>query len=159
MLSSKPMQNPGLGCYLRPCHYPWAVLHPSSALALRRAKDELTPYLGKLGELTLVFVGCGTQESTPSPEPHLGSIVELACGHRRAGRLSYSATTQAQIQGFELICPNIYPICELPGPVLQIQSCRNSTAQGNSRISNRSSSEDAGLIADVKGLEPGQRLT
>jgi hypothetical protein len=32
---------------------------------------------------------------------------------RRAGGLTNSATTQAQIQGFELADPNIYPIYEL----------------------------------------------
>ena len=35
------------------------------------------------------------------------------CGCRRAGRLTNSATTQAQIQGFELAHPNIYPTYEL----------------------------------------------
>ena len=72
------------------------------------------------------------------------------CGCRRAGRLTNSATTQAQIQGFELAHPNIYPIYELlecmKGPVLQIQSCRISMTQGNNRISKRSPSEDPVLI-------------
>ena len=35
------------------------------------------------------------------------------CGYRRASRLTNSATTQAQIQGFELAHPNIYPTYEL----------------------------------------------
>jgi hypothetical protein len=47
--------------------------------------------------------------------------------------------TQAQIQGLELIHPNIYLIYEflehMKGLVLQKQSCRISMAQGNNRIS------------------------
>lgn len=57
-----------------------------------------------------------------------------------------SATTQTQIQGFEVAHPNIYPTCELlelvKGPVLQNQSCGVSLTQGNSRISEKSSGED-----------------
>ena len=54
------------------------------------------------------------------------------CG--RAGGLANSATTQAQIQGFELAHPSIYLICELldqegAGPIHQ--SCRISMTQGN----------------------------
>jgi hypothetical protein len=45
-------------------------------------------------------------------------------GHRRAGWLTNSAATKAQIQGFKLSHPNIYPIDELldhvKGSVLQI---------------------------------------
>ena len=55
-------------------------------------------------------------------------------------------STQAQIQGFALDHPNIYPIYELlesvKDPVLQSQSCRISMTQGNNRISERSPSED-----------------
>ena len=55
------------------------------------------------------------------------------CGCRRAGRLISSATTQAQIQVFELAHPSIYPIYELlecvKGFVLQIQRCRISMIQ------------------------------
>ena len=47
--------------------------------------------------------------------------------------LANSATTQAQIQGFELTHPNIYLICELlepmKGPILQIKGCRISMTQ------------------------------
>ena len=72
------------------------------------------------------------------------------CGCRRAGRLTNSATIQAQIQGFELAHPNIYPIYELlecmKGLVLQIQNYRISMTQGNNRISKRSPSEDPVLI-------------
>jgi hypothetical protein len=68
----------------------------------------------------------------------------------RAGRLINSATTQTQIQGFELAHPNVHLICELleraKGPVLQIQSFRNSMTQGNSRISERSPGEDPVLM-------------
>jgi hypothetical protein len=48
-------------------------------------------------------------------------------------------TTQAPIQGFELVHPNIYPTYSLlehgKGPVLQIQSCSFSMTQSNNRIS------------------------
>lgn len=58
--------------------------------------------------------------------------------------MTNSATTQ--IQGFEVTHPKTYFICELlnhvKGPVLQIQSCRISMTQGNSRISGRNPSED-----------------
>jgi hypothetical protein len=66
----------------------------------------------------------------------LGSRVELALVARVAGELSHrheskrasgltsSDTSQAQIQDFELVYPNIYSIDELldcmKGPVLQI---------------------------------------
>lgn len=49
----------------------------------------------------------------------------------RPGRLTKSATTRTQIQGFELAQANIYPIYEIlstqyfvNGLVQQIQSCR-----------------------------------
>ena len=52
-----------------------------------------------------------------------------------------SATTQAQIQVFELILPNICELLELmKGLVLQIQSSRISMTQGNSRKSERTPS-------------------
>ncbi|MEJ1288253.1 GRIP and coiled-coil domain containing 2 [Cricetulus griseus] len=48
-------------------------------------------------------------------------------------------------QGYEVAHPNIHPTYELlehmKGPVLQIQSCRTSTTQGNNRQSKRSPSE------------------
>ena len=63
---------------------------------------------------------------------------------RRASRLTSSDTSQAQIQGFELAHPNIYPINELlecmKGLVLQIQNYRISMTQGNNRISERNPS-------------------
>ena len=34
------------------------------------------------------------------------------CGYRRAGRLTSPDSTQAQMQGLELVHPNIYPIYE-----------------------------------------------
>ena len=65
--------------------------------------------------------------------------------------MTNSATTQVQIQGFELAHPNIYPTYELlelvKGPVLQIQSCRISMAHGNDRLSKMSPSEVPELIA------------
>ena len=60
--------------------------------------------------------------------------------------MTNSTTSQAQIQGFVLTHPNIYPSYDLlehmREPVLQIQSCRISMIQGNNRISKRSPSED-----------------
>lgn len=48
--------------------------------------------------------------------------------------MTNSATTQAQIQGFELARPNIYLRHELlecmKEPILQIQSCRITMTQG-----------------------------
>ena len=59
-------------------------------------------------------------------------------------QLSYLSETQ--IQGFELVCPNIYLIDHLleyvTGPVLQIKSSRVCMTQGNIRISKRSPGED-----------------
>jgi hypothetical protein len=53
------------------------------------------------------------------------------------GELNNSATTQAQIQGFELAYLNIYHIYELLGhvkwPAPQIQSCRISMTTGYKR--------------------------
>lgn len=48
--------------------------------------------------------------------PHLDNVVELtlvARSPRTVGGLTNSATTEDQIQGFELAHPNIYPIYEL----------------------------------------------
>ena len=56
----------------------------------------------------------------------------------KASRLTSSDTSQAQIQGFELAHPNIYPIDELlehmNGLVLQIQNYKVSVTHGNNRI-------------------------
>lgn len=60
---------------------------------------------------------------------------------RRVCRLIRLNTSQAQIQGLELACPNIYPICILEcrqGPALEIGNYRISVTQDNDRISNRS---------------------
>ena len=68
----------------------------------------------------------------------------------RAVGLSSSALSQAQIQGFELAHPNIYPIYDLlehvKGPVLKIQSCKISTTQCINRPSEMSVHEDPVLI-------------
>ena len=65
--------------------------------------------------------------------------------------MTNSATIHPQMQGFELACPNIYPLYELlehmKGPVLQNQSCKICMTQGNNRISKKSHSEDPVLIA------------
>ena len=59
-------------------------------------------------------------------------------------------TTQAQTQDTEFAQPSIYPRYELlehmKGLVLQNQSYRISTTQGNNRISERSPREDPVLI-------------
>ena len=53
-----------------------------------------------------------------------------------------SDTSQAQIQDFELICPNISELLEyMKKLVLQIQSYRISMTQGNNRISERNPNE------------------
>ena len=71
-----------------------------------------------------------------------GAVLETlpwwyGCG--RTGRLTNSATTQAQIQGFELAHLYIYIIYErlecVKGPVMQIQNCGTSMTQGHNRIS------------------------
>lgn len=65
----------------------------------------------------------------------------------QANQLSYH---QAQIQGFDLTNPIIYPSYELleqvNGSVLLFQSCRISMTQGNNRISERSPREDPVLM-------------
>lgn len=53
----------------------------------------------------------GFEHRTAGPTLCLGSLVELALVHRpsRAGVLTNSATTQAEIQGFKLAHSKIYP--------------------------------------------------
>lgn len=66
---------------------------------------------------------------------------------RRVGRLTNSATTQAQIQGFELACPNVHPMLEhLMGVVLQNQSCGISLTQDSRRIAERTLGEGPVLM-------------
>jgi hypothetical protein len=61
--------------------------------------------------------------------------------------MTNSATTQAQIQGFELAHHNIYELLEhMKKPVLLIQGRRIHVRQGNNRISERSTSEELVLI-------------
>ena len=75
-------------------------------------------------------------------------------GCLRAGGLASSDTFQVQIQGFELAHPKVYSIDELleclKGPILQTPNYRISMIQGNSRISERSSSEVPVLIEQQK---------
>lgn len=85
------------------------------------------------------------------------------CRRRRAGPLTNSVTTQAQIQGSELFYPQIYSIYEplehVKRLVLQIQSGRISMTQGNNGISERRPDEDPALlvsIAEARGLKPNQ---
>lgn len=69
----------------------------------------------------------------------------------RVDGLTSSATSQAQIQGFELVHSRPYIICELlghvKGQVLLIQNCRISMKQRNNR---RSPGEDPGLVVSQK---------
>ena len=73
---------------------------------------------------------------------------------QKSGQADSSATTQAQIQGFELAHPKIYIIHELlghmKGPVLLIRSGRISMTQGNKRITGRSPSEEPALMVSQK---------
>jgi hypothetical protein len=68
---------------------------------------------------------------------------------QRVSRQTNSVASQAQIQGFELAHPNIYPVYDLlecmKGLVLQIQSFMISMTQGSSNIS-KSAFEDPGLM-------------
>ena len=74
-------------------HHPWQA----GTLALRAREQESWLCLCQaraLGELA---------------KPVLESWPQW-CGSRRDGRLTSSATNQAQIQGFDLSHPNIHPI-------------------------------------------------
>ena len=77
---------------------------------------------------------------------------DQALGHesRDAGGLTSSDTSRAQIQGFELAHPKIYPSDELlecmRKPVSQIQNYSISRTKGNNTISKRSPSEVPVLI-------------
>ena len=64
--------------------------------------------------------------------------------------MTSSDISQAQVQGFELIYPNIYPTDELlecmKWPVLQIQNYRVSMTQDKNKVSEKSLSEVPVLI-------------
>ena len=68
--------------------------------------------------------------------------------------MTSSDTSQAQIQGFELAHPNIYPIYELvesiKGLAVQIQSCRISMTQGTRGYLRGSPGEDPVLMVQQK---------
>ena len=72
---------------------------------------------------------------------------------KKAGGLTTSATTQAQIQGSEMALPQIYSICKRLGqvkePVLLVQNCRISMTQDN-RLIGRSPNEDPTLTVSQK---------
>ena len=83
------------------------------------------------------------------------------CGHGRAGRLTNSATTQAQIQGFELAHPNIYPTYKLlecvKGLDPQKQGCSISRTQATTGYLREASVRAEYLwCAEAGGLEPDQ---
>ena len=71
------------------------------------------------------------------------------CVYENRG-LTNPTNTQAQIRGFELAHPNIYPIYKLLEPlkglVLQMQSYRIFFTHRNKRISETNSGEDPVLI-------------
>ena len=62
-----------------------------------------------------------------------------------------------------MVSPNIYPIYELlesvKEPVLQIQSCRISTAQGSNVIYPTGVPVRVDRVAETTGLQPDQQLT
>ena len=62
----------------------------------------------------------------------------------RAGRLTSSVMSKAQLQGSEWLPYNLLEL--MKGLVREIQSCRISRTQGNNRISERSLHEDPVLI-------------
>lgn len=81
---------------------------------------------------------------SPSSAAALGEVTGAGlkssfwwCGYCRASKLTNSATTQVQIQGFELTHPNSCSIYELlecvKGLALQIQSCQISITQDNNK--------------------------
>ena len=78
---------------------------------------------------------------------------------RESSGLTSSATTQGQLQGFQVVHPKIYIICEplgyLKGPVLLIQTCRS---QASNRITGRSPGEDPVWMGSQvsRDLEPDQ---
>lgn len=69
---------------------------------------------------------------------------------RRVAWLTSSETSQAQIQGWELVHPSIHPVNKLldcvKGLVLQIQSYKIAIIQGNNMVSERSPSKAPVLI-------------
>ena len=79
----------------------------------------------------------------------MASPLDTATGGR-AGGLTSSATTQVQIQGYELADLNIHPIYELlehmKGQDLQIQRYRIFMTQSTNRIPKKSPREDPVLI-------------
>lgn len=79
------------------------------------------------------------------------SAVELTLGrqaqNRKTDGLTHTATSHAQIHGFELSHP-IYDLWkDRIGPVMQTQCYSISMAQGKSMISERSAGENPVLIA------------
>lgn len=80
------------------------------------------------------------------------------CSYGRAVLMTNSATTQAQIQGFALAHPNIYPICELlkltKGLVLPNQSCSFSVQHPATWWGFSIDS-----VAKARGLEPDLQWT
>ena len=85
----------------------------------------------RAGALTLLPAcpeGVRAGALTLLPHGRAGELIPVV-QVQKSGQADSSATTQAQIQGFELAHPKIYIIHELlehmKGPVLMIQSCRD----------------------------------
>lgn len=104
-------------------------------LASCNTRESLSqPWLGSMEELVLV---AWVWESWSWSLPHLGKAREHS--YRKVGELTNSVITQVQIQGFELVHPNIQELLEhVNGKVLQNQICRISMTQSNNGLSKRS---------------------
>lgn len=101
----------------------------------------------RAGELPLPLSGCSAWKMGPVP-PHLGR--EPGLEMQESGWVDQLSYYPAQIRGFELTHPNLFPIYELlklvKGRVLQILSFGISMAQGNYRLLERRPSEDPVFI-------------
>lgn len=102
-------------------------------LASWNTRESLSqPWLGSMEELVLV---AWVWESWSFP--HLGKARKHS--YRKVGDLTNSVITQVQIQGFELVHPNIQELLEhVNGQVPQNQICRISMTQSNNGLSKRS---------------------
>jgi hypothetical protein len=95
----------------------------------------------RAGDLALPFAGYSIGWTSQGKIGELIWVVWV----QESWQADQLATTQTQIQGFEIAHCNIYPISELleciKKPVLQIQNYGISMTQGNNRMPERSPSE------------------